>query len=69
MGGGEEIQGTGEGWPWRGTWAVADGGLQEQNKKIQRQTFDSLNVTSVETLLLCFYFLSKRVVLRREENQ
>ena len=59
MGGGEEIQGTGEGWPWRGTWAVVDGGLQEQNKKIQRQTFDSLNDTSVETLYVFIFSASE----------
>lgn len=37
--------------------SLATGGTQ--NARTQMQTFDRFSGTSVEALLLCFYFLSK----------
>lgn len=52
MEGGEDNQGPGGGWPWRGTEAVTEGALQQG-------TFDRLRGAGVATLLLCSHFLSK----------
>ena len=61
-GGREEIQGTGEGWPWRGTWTVADRVLQQEGSRIKGCRYRHLThlVIPLQKLSCAFIFSASR---------